>query len=159
MSNQNFVPPPYDKPYAPPSAEEFELDYECYSCHGAVTGQNASSIRTTKDGKVYRVCPLCSRSMHLHYPPHFVPVHKQTSKCCGSGCDCTDYRPGKDENTWMTCACGHLGSYHMSLNPVVGGTWHEATTRKAALKKTSTYGASHNDMTIEHTTPFYSTAL
>jgi len=146
--NHQFVTPPYDKPYTPPTADDFELDYECVSCHGAVTGttdrrviqydintqntgQDASSIRSTKDGLIFRVCPLCCKSQHLHGPPRFVPTTKSVTKCCFD-CPCTDFRRVSRSHN---CECGHSGAGHLTQDVVIGGYWTDGKTLEKALKK------------------------
>jgi len=135
------VQPGYGRPYVPPTIDDFALDYECPSCHGSVAGQDPNSIKTLKTGIFYRVCPLCSHSHRLHYPPTFEPTEEQRSSC---GCGCKAYRPGHgtSELRSITCECGHLGSYHTVSRVVVGGSWRDPLTRKNALKSTSTYDTS-----------------
>ncbi|EFC41870.1 predicted protein [Naegleria gruberi] len=84
-----------------------------WTCSCGVTNAT-QDIRTVKsDGRIYRICQSCSCTTDVYIPAHTqVLSYKNISKCCSSGCNCTNYQAVRG----IECHCGHLGSYHMSNN-------------------------------------------
>ena len=130
--------------YQRPSLSDFSTSFTCPHCSKFNETQD---IRSTKEGKIYRICANCAKTMDLHIPPTTTVVKwKNVSKCYSNGCNCTDYREVKDAIISFTCECGHLGSYHSSENVPVETKLLNAKTWKSELIPNQYDASTHDDL-------------
>ena len=111
--------------YQAPSFTDFKPSFSCPHCSQLNQQQD---IRKTNEGRIYRICGHCNKTIDLHEPPKLIELeHKQAYKCYA--CACTNYKPVRG----IECECGHLGSYHASTRVCTKSEMAPPRTRKSEL--------------------------
>ncbi|KAL9642183.1 hypothetical protein ABK040_007186 [Willaertia magna] len=128
--------------YIPPKLGDFKQECNCQRCNKT----QPATPTAIKNGSFIMICPSCALSYDIHIPPQKQQETQMTTRCCKSGCNCTDYRPNEPN---IICACGHSGAYHSLSHTPVREWWDKPKTLKSQVKSDSEYykiAQTHEDL-------------